>query len=296
MNLFVVLDEIHIEQGLGHAIEGQTHHFVDDLDGFPLPVEAVPNVTWGYGKVDALSAVTETVAGISAPARAVPGQGVPLRADERSSGPFGNAVAFTWSAAGATVMPISGPSTTFTANAPGEYTVTLMATPGSAPYNSASSTILVNTVPTAFITGPVTDNAGTPVTFSGAGSSDPDVGQTVTFRWVLVARPEGSFATLLPSGADNASMTPDVAGAYEVGLRVDDGLENSPLVVKQFTATPPPAPPSGGGGGCSIGYGSGGKSRESSLVTLVLFLSPLAVLSRRARGLRFPYPKKRSNP
>ncbi len=263
----------------------------------PTDGSAVPNTTWGYGKVDALRAVTETVAGISGPSRAMPGDNLALRADEKSSGPFGNAVAYSWSASAATVVPPSGPSTTFRADAPGEYTVTLMATPGSAPYNSASATILVNTVPVAVVSGPSIDNVGTPVTFSGEGSSAQDIGQTITYRWVLVARPEGSVATLLPAGVDNASMTPDVAGAYEVGLRVDDGLDNSALVTKRFTAEPPPAaPPSSGGGGCSIGYGSGGESRGSPLVTLVLFLSPLAVLLRRARGLRFPYPKKRSDP
>ena len=253
----------------------------------PTDGSAVPNVTWGYGKVDAMSAVTETVAGISGPMRAAPGQGLPLRADEESSGPFGNAIAFTWStAAGATVVPPSGPSTTFTANSPGEYTVTLTAAPGSAPYNSASATIHVNTVPTAAISGPDSAEAGTPVMFSGAGSSDPD-GQTVTFRWVLVSRPEGSSSTLLAAGVDNASMTSDVAGAYEVGLRVDDGLDDSPLATKLFTATPPPAPPSSGGGGCSIGYGTGGDARESSLDTFFLLLSPLGVLAARKKGYRF---------
>ena len=257
----------------------------------PTDGSAVPNVTWGYGKVNALSAVTETVAGISGPSRAVPGQGLSLRADEKSSGPFGNAVAFTWSASGATVTPPSGPSTTFTADTPGKYAVTLTAAPGSAPYNSSSAKIHVNTVPTAVISGPASAEAGTPVTFSGAGSSDPD-GGAVTFRWALVSRPEGSSATL-PDGIDNASMTPDVSGTYEVGLRVDDGLDNSALATKLFTANPPPPAPSGGGGGCSIGYGPGGDPGGSSLVTLVLILFPLAVLSRRARGLRFHHPKNR---
>ncbi len=254
----------------------------------PTDGSAVPNATWGAGKIDALGAVTETVAGISGPSRAVPGQSLSLRADEKSSGPFGNAIAYTWSASGGTVMPTSGPSTTFTVDAPGEYTVTLTAAPGSAPYNSASATIHVNTVPTAAISGPASAEAGTPVTFSGDGSSDPD-GETVTYRWVLVSRPEGSSATLLPAGFDNASMTPDLAGAYEIGLRADDGLDNSPLATKLFTATPPPAPPSSGGGGCSIGNGTGGDASGSSLATLLLLLSPLGVLSARKRGYRFPH-------
>ena len=254
----------------------------------PTDGSTAPNVTWGYGKVDAMRAVTETVAGISGPLRAVPAQNLQLRADVKSSAPFGNALAFTWSAAGATVIPPSGPTTTFTADAPGEYTVNLAAAPGSAPYNSASATIHVNTVPAAAISGPASAEAGNPVSFSGDGSSDPD-GQTVAFRWVLVSRPEGSSATLLSAGVDNASMTPDVVGEYEVGLRVDDSLDNSALVTKLFTATAPPAPPSSGGGGCSIGNGKGGDARGSSLATLLLLLSPLGVLSVRKRGRRFPH-------
>jgi len=84
-------------------------------------------------------------------------------------------------------------------------------------------------------------------------------------------------------------MTPDVVGEYEVGLRVDDSLDNSALVTKLFTATAPPAPPSSGGGGCSIGNGKGGDARGSSLATLLLLLSPLGVLSVRKRGRRFPH-------
>ncbi len=252
----------------------------------PTDGSPVPNTTWGYGKVDAMSAVTKTVAGISGPSRAVPGQSLPLRADEKSSGPFGNPITFTWSAPGAVVIPPSGSSTTFTANAPGEYTVTLTAAPGSAPTNIASATIHVNTIPAAAVSGPSSAEAGTPVSFSGTESSDPD-GQTIAFRWVLVSRPEGSFATLLPAGFDNASMTPDVVGEYEVGLRVDDGLDNSALVTKLFTASPPPAPPSSGGGGCSVGNGTGGDAGGSPLATLLLLLSPLGVLSARKRRSRF---------
>jgi subtilisin family serine protease len=262
----------------------------------PTDGSPVPNTTWGYGKVNALTAVTASVASITAPKTATPDSPVAL-SSENSSGPFGASItSYQWAAPGASVSSPNNASATFQANAPGDYTVSLTITAGGVTSLPASKIIHVNTVPTAAITGPASAEAGTPVTFSGAGSSDPDVGQTVTFRWVLVARPEGSLATLLPSGADNASMTPDVAGAYEVGLRADDGLDSSPLATKQFTATPPPNPPSSGGGGCSIGYGSGGESVGSSLVTLVLFLSPLAVLLRRARRLRFPYPKKRSDP
>jgi hypothetical protein len=131
---------------------------------------------------------------------------------------------------------------------------------------------------------------GIPVTFTGTGSSDPD-GEPLTFRWVLVARPDGSFRTLFPTNTDNATLIPDVPGTYEVGLRVDDGLDNSALVTRAFTANPGTAPPSsngGSGGGCSIGYGKGEEDTQSALAALFLLLSPLGILSARKRGYCFP--------
>jgi hypothetical protein len=131
---------------------------------------------------------------------------------------------------------------------------------------------------------------GIPVSFNGAGSTDPD-GQPLTLRWVLVSRPAGSSATLLPTGSDNSSLTSDVAGTYEVGLRADDGLDNSALVTKILTATGT-APPQaggdgGGGGGCSMGTAKGEDDGSSSLAALLPLLLPLGVLSARKRGYRF---------
>ncbi len=252
----------------------------------PTDGSAVPNMTWGYGKVNALTAVTASVASITAPETSVPGLPVNLTS-ENSSGPFGATITnYQWAAPGASLSSPNNPSATLLANTPGDYTVSLIITAEGVTSPSASKIIHVNSVPNAVISGPASAEAGTPVSFSGTESSDPD-GQTIAFRWVLVSRPEGSFATLLPAGFDNASMTPDVVGEYEVGLRVDDGLDNSALVTKLFTASPPPAPPSSGGGGCSIGNGTGGDADGSALANLLLLLSPLGVLSARKRRSRF---------
>jgi subtilisin family serine protease len=252
----------------------------------PTDGSPVPNTTWGYGKVNALTAVTASVASITAPETSVPGLPVALTS-ENSSGPFGTTIMnYQWAAPGASLSSPNNASATLLANTPGDYTVSLIITAGGVTSASASKIIHVNTIPAAAISGPSSAEAGTPVSFSGTESSDPD-GQTIAFRWVLVSRPEGSFATLLSAGGDNASMTPDVVGEYEVGLRVDDGLDNSALVTKLFTATPPPAPPSSGGGGCSIGNGTGGDAGGSPLATLLLLLVPLGVLSARKRRSRF---------
>jgi len=120
---------------------------------------------------------------------------------------------------------------------PGNYRVSLtvsQASPAGTPQGTAEATVHVNRIPLAAIAGPATDNVGIPVSFSGAGSSDPD-SQPLTLRWVLVSRPSGSSASLVAAGSDNATMTPDFPGVYEVGLRADDGLDNSALVTKTYT-------------------------------------------------------------
>jgi hypothetical protein len=216
--------------------------------------------------VNALRAVTESVASITTPASSLPGTSVSLTS-ENSSGAFGNPLTgFSWAltppaGSSASLESTTEASTSFTPDVPGDYRVDLtvsQADPVGTPPGIAAATIHVNTLPVASIDGPATDNVGIPVTFTGAGSSDPD-GQGLTFRWVLVARPAGSSATLLPAGADTATMTADVEGLYEVGLRVDDGLDSSALVTRSFTTsdtTPPTVNttvPTSGASGVGIG-------------------------------------------
>ncbi|MGB7972164.1 MAG: S8 family serine peptidase [Candidatus Deferrimicrobiaceae bacterium] len=248
---------------------------------------AVPDTTWGHGKVNALSAITETVAGISGPARTLPGQNLTLRADEKSSGPYGTAATYSWSASGATVTP-TGPTTTFTANTPGDYPVTLNASPGSAPYNQASVTIRVNNVPTASISGPAAVDNVTSIPITGTGL-DAD-GQPLSFHWILLARPSTSSSVLTTANVDNVSLVPDRSGTYEVGLRVNDGLDDSALATHTVTVAlvTGSSDGGGGGGGCAIGSRNSKEDGASSADALLLLLSPLGVLWARKRGYRFP--------
>ncbi|MGB3097432.1 MAG: S8 family serine peptidase [Candidatus Deferrimicrobiaceae bacterium] len=254
----------------------------------PTDGSQTPNNTWGTGKVNALQAVTESVASINAPASSLPGTPVSLTS-ENSSGPFGAPITnYQWAAPGASVSPPNLDNATFQANAPDDYTVSLTITAGGVTSLPASKIIHVNTLPVAVIDGPASDNTGLPVTFTGSGSSDPD-GQGLAFRWVLVTRPATSSATLLPAGADNATMTADVVGLYEIGLRVDDGLDNSALVTKSYTALSGSVSGSsnGGGGGCVIGIRNSEEDGASSLAALLLLLGPLGLLAARRREYRF---------
>jgi len=259
----------------------------------PSDGSAAPNNTWGYGKLNALRAVTEPVASITVPAAALPGTSVALTT-ENSSGPMGDAItAYLWSAPGASVTPsLGGESATFQADTPGNYEVSLTVTAGGVTSAPATKTIHVNTVPLAVLDGPASDNVGLPVTFTGSGSSAQDAGQSLTYHWVLVSRPALSSASIVPTVVGNAVLTPDRAGTYEVGLRADDGLDNSALVTRSYTAIGVSVSGSdgggGGGGGCAIGSRNSKEDGSSSSDALLLLLSPLGVLWARKRGYRFP--------
>jgi PKD repeat protein len=71
-----------------------------------------------------------------------------------------------------------------------------------------------NSPPTADPNGPYTGTEGSPVTFDGTGSSDPD-GDPLTYSWDDGVNPIGTGATLDHTYADQ--------GSYDVCLTVDDG-------------------------------------------------------------------------
>jgi subtilisin family serine protease len=250
------------------------------------PVPPTPNTTWGFGKANALRAVSASVASITAPATATPGNPVNLTS-ESSSGPLGAAITnYQWSAPGASVTPSGSASPTFQANAPGEYTVSLVVTSGGTNSLPDSRTIRVNTPPTASISGPTAVDNVVSVLFTGTGA-DAD-NQALSFHWILLARPSGSASVLTTANVENVTLVPDIAGTYEVGLRTDDGLDNSVLATHTLTVGfVPGSGGGGGGGGCSIGNGPRAGDGPSSLAALLPLLLPLGVLSARKNGYRF---------
>ncbi len=257
--------------------------------GVPLPDD-----TWGYGKIDALKAASQAVASITAPAKATPGAAVAL-SSENSSAAFNpsSVLSYAWSLPGrpagsGAALSSTAASTTFTPDVPGNYTIQLSVaqTVPSLLTGTDNVVLHVNNIPVATVAAPPGSDNIVPATFHATGT-DAD-NQALQFHWVLVSRPSGSNATLVAiPGTDNATLNPDLRGAYEIGARADDGLDNSALAIASFWAGPPPASV-GHGGGCSVaGPGTGDPGAAAGTAVLLLVASAgLLVLRLKKQGTK----------
>ncbi|MBL8301275.1 MAG: hypothetical protein JNM26_00720, partial [Ideonella sp.] len=93
-----------------------------------------------------------------------------------------------------------------------------------------------NRPPVAAIAATAQAVTGVPEPLSGLGSTDAD-GDTLTYAWQLLTRPQGSQrATLVGTGGPLPVFTADVPGRYRVLLTVDDGRGGSHVNIFDFTA------------------------------------------------------------
>lgn len=83
-----------------------------------------------------------------------------------------------------------------------------------------------NTAPVADAGVDQTVAKGELVVLSGSNSSDSD-GDTLTFTWALVERPDGSLVELTGSETVEPSFEADIGGTYVLSLVVNDGFEDS---------------------------------------------------------------------
>jgi len=77
------------------------------------------------------------------------------------------------------------------------------------------------------------------VPLDAAASLDPK-GGTLSYKWELVSKPEGSSATIADANAAKTSITPDVKGKFEVGLTVTAGGVSSVQDIFSITVSNKP--------------------------------------------------------
>jgi hypothetical protein len=77
---------------------------------------------------------------------------------------------------------------------------------------------------------------GTLVSMDGSASKDPE-GATLSFKWALIGKPNGSAASLSNATYPNPKFTADLAGNYVLTLVVNDGKTDSPVASVSVSAT-----------------------------------------------------------
>lgn len=138
----------------------------------------------------------------------------------------------------ATLAAATSAKPTFKADVAGTYVATLVVSDGKANSVLAAVSILASAANLAPVAKPGVNQSvvtGTKVSVDASASSDPN-GDSITYRWSLLFKPAGSTATLSSATTASATFTADLAGTYLVGLTVNDGKVDSPVVVLTVTA------------------------------------------------------------
>ena len=138
----------------------------------------------------------------------------------------------------ATLAAATSAKPTFKADVAGTYVATLVVNDGKANSELAAVSILASATNLAPVAKPGVNQSvvtGTKVSVDASASSDPN-GDSITYRWSLLFKPAGSTATLSSATTASAAFTADLAGTYLVGLTVNDGKVDSPVVVLTVTA------------------------------------------------------------
>jgi len=157
-----------------------------------------------------------------------------VRLDGSSSSDVdGDTLSYTWSitskpnGSNASLSNATTINASFVVDAAGIYIVQLIVNDGTV--NSQADTVTISTE-----NSPPVANAGADqsvlvndaVQLDGSGSSDVD-GNSLTYTWSLVSKPDGSNTTLSDIQAVQPVFDVDVAGSYTVQLIVNDGTVTS---------------------------------------------------------------------
>jgi uncharacterized repeat protein (TIGR01451 family) len=143
----------------------------------------------------------------------------------------------------ATLSSVSALSPTFTTDLPGQYYLQLSVLDSN--FNTTAANTVIDTqprtaVPTANPGPPQSVPRGHTVVLDGSQSSAP-AGASITYQWVLLAKPAGSTAQLANPSLPQPSLVIDVVGDYVAQLIViANGLASQPATVLISTNDVPP--------------------------------------------------------
>jgi beta-glucanase (GH16 family) len=110
--------------------------------------------------------------------------------------------------------------------------------------NAGAGNAKTNIAPYANAGTPQSVSIGSTATLDASTSGDAN-GDALSYQWTMVSRPAGSAANLLGASSVSASLVPDVAGDYLLGLVVSDGVLFSPISVVKVSVVAPSSVPSG---------------------------------------------------
>lgn len=165
----------------------------------------------------------------------------------KSTDPDGDKLVYLWeivglpSGSGARLSSVDGAATTFTADLIGVYQVRLIVSDGkieSAPLDIDIVSYEGNAPPVAVLGPSVFTGTTASVVFDASRSYDLN-GDALSYVWALVAKPVGSLALLSSTAGASTTLTPDIAGTYQVGLTAVDIHGAASLQATQLVTVQP---------------------------------------------------------
>jgi uncharacterized protein YjdB len=130
----------------------------------------------------------------------------------------------TWTSGATAIATVDGKGLV-TGQKPG--TVTIFADVDGAGATREITVTQGNVVPLANAGPDQTARVGDMVQLDGSQSSDPNMGQTLSYQWSFASKPAGSTATLSGPMTAMPSLTVDKEGTYVVDLTVSDGMKSA---------------------------------------------------------------------